>query len=171
MAWLMVGLRRAYSNEMNKFSQEIDVRVLEKRFDRAFQFFTDAFRIPQPHRFISFVTCLESLFCTSSNEIAFQLASRIAWFIGSDEYKKRATIFAMAKRLYRLRSKIVHGVKYKSTKINDSTLQLKVLLRMAFEKIITDDDIFRIFRDEHQKVSSKRYLEELNLGKPFDAWG
>lgn len=171
MAWHLVGLSRAYSNELNKLSQELDVRVLDKRLDRAFQFFTDAFRMLQPHQFIAFCTCLESLFCTNTTEIAFQLASRIAWFIGSDEYKKRAAIFAMAKRLYGLRSKIVHGVKYNSTQINDSVDQLKVLIRMAFDKIITDDDIFRVFRDEHQKVSSKKYLEGLNLGKPIDGCG
>lgn len=166
-AWLLVGLSRAYRNELERLSHELNVRVLDKRLDRAFQFFTDAFGMTQPHRFIAFATCLESLFCTDSIEIAFQLASRIAWFIGSDDYDKRAAIFAMAKRLYGLRSKIVHGVKYNSTQIDDSADQLEVLVRMAFAKIIIDDDMFRKFRDEDQKAC-KKYLEELNLGKPVD---
>jgi len=170
-AWHLVGLSRAYSNELNKLSQELNVHVLDKRLDRAFQFFTEAFRILQPHQFIAFCTCLESLFCTSTTEIAFQIASRIAWFLSRYEYEKRAELFAMAKRLYDLRSKIVHGVKYNYTEIDDSAGQLTAMLRIAFEKIIADDYTFRIFRDEHQKISSKRYLEDLNLGKPIDACG
>ena len=162
--WFFPALSRVYQNEMDKLSQELQKRVLGKKFDRAFQFFTDAFRVGEPHRFVGFATCLESLFCTSRNEITFQLASRIAWFLNPDDYKERSKIFNNVKSLYGLRSEIVHGTKYSLDKIEKSEMELITLLRRTFQKVLSDDCIYNIFRHNDRKVCGK-YLEELNLGK------
>ena len=162
--WHWIGLRKAYSNKLTDLSLELDERVLDKRLDRTLQFFNSAFALTQPHRFIAFTTCLESLFCTNNTEIAFQLASRIAWFISSDQYEVRSIFFNTAKKLYSLRSKIVHGIKYKSDELENATSELLGLIWIAFEKIIADDNLFKIFRDENE---CKIFLEALNLGKTF----
>lgn len=162
--WMFVGLGMAYANAVGKLSQEPNTRIFDRKLDRAFQLYIDAFRMHQPHQFITFATCLETLFCTGSSEIAFQLASRIGWFLHPDDYSKRAKIFAKAKSLYSLRSKIVHGVRFDVNKVRSSGRQMIFLARMAFDKIIRDDAIFHIFRHKDQAVC-KEYLEGLNLGK------
>lgn len=158
------GLNAAYLKEIDKLSQELYKRVFNKRFDRAFQFFTEAFRLAEPHRFIGFTTCLESFFCTSRNEITFQLASRVAWFLSPDDYGERRKIFTMVKSLYKLRSEIVHGVKYSHDKVEKNESKLITLIRRTFQKLLSDDCIYYIFRNKNQKVCSE-YLEALNLGK------
>jgi len=162
--WFFPALIRAYQKEVDKLSQELNRRVLNKRFDRAFQFFTDAFRATEPHRFISFATCLESLFCTSRNEITFQLASRVAWFLSPEDCEERSRIFAKVKTLYGIRSDIVHGTKYSPDKIEESEPQLTALARRTFQRILSNNSIYDIFRHKEQKVCNK-YLEDLNLGK------
>ena len=161
--WFFPALSQAYQNEVDKLSQELKKRVLNKRFDRAFQFFTDAFRATEPHRFISFATCLESLFCTSRNEITFQLASRVAWFLSPEHSEERSRIFTKVKSLYGIRSDIVHGTKYSPDKIEKSEPELIALTRRTFQRILSNDSIYDIFRHRDQKVCNK-YLEELNLG-------
>jgi len=161
--WFFPALSRAYSNEVDKLSQELNKRVLNKRFDRAFQFLTGAFRVTEPYRFISFATCLESLFCTSRNEITFQLASRVAWFLSPGDCKERNRIFTKVKSLYGVRSEIVHGIKYSPDKIEKSEVELITLLRRAFRRVLSDDSIYSIFRGKEQEVCNK-YLEELSLG-------
>jgi hypothetical protein len=161
--WFFPAFSRAYSNEVDKLSQELNKRVFNKRFDRAFQFFTDAFRVTEPHRFISFVTCLESLFCTSRAEITFQIASRVAWFLSPGDCEERSRIFTKVKSLYGVRSEIVHGIKYNPDKIEKSEVELITLLRRAFRRVLSDDSIYSIFRGKEQEVCNK-YLEELSLG-------
>lgn len=160
--WFFPALSQAYQNEVDKLSQELQKRVLDKRFDRAFQFFTCAFRVPEPYRFIGFATCLESLFCTSRNEITFQLASRVAWFLSPEDRKERIKIFTKVKSLYGLRSEIVHGIKYSLDKIEESEDELIELLRRAFLKVLSEDYIYNIFRGKEKEVCNK-YLEGLNL--------
>ena len=162
--WFIRALAQSYQKEVDKLSHELNKRVLNKRFDRAFQFFTEAFRLTEPHGFVAFAICLESLFCTSRAEITFQLASRIAWFLHPADYKKRMETFTKAKGLYGLRSEIVHGTNYSSSKINKSEKELISLSRKAFCKVLNNDNIYNIFRHKNQDVCNK-YLEGLNLGK------
>jgi len=158
------GFSSAYFKEIGKLSQELDQRVFNKRFDRAFQFFTEAFRLAEPHKFVSLTICLESLFCTSRAEITFQLASRIAWFLYPTDYKKRMETFTKVKKLYDFRSRIVHGTNYSSSKIDKNENELISLSRKAFCKILEYDNNYKIFRHKDQD-KCKKYLEGLNLGQ------
>jgi len=162
--WFLSGLTNAFLKERDKLSQELHGRVFSKRFDRAFQFFAEAFRTTEPHSFISFVTCLESLFCTSRSEITFQVASRMAWLLSPDDFKKRSEIFAKVKSLYNLRSAIVHGTKYSTAQIDEVEPDLIDLTKRAFRKILSSDNVYNLFRHDDQKICNK-YLEGLNLGK------
>ena len=161
--WFSQALDQAYSREVDKLSQELHKRVMEKRFDRAFQLFSGAFRVAEPYSFIGFATCLESLFCTSRNEITFQLASRVAWFLHPDDYNERITNFDKVKSLYGLRSEIVHGTKYSPSIIESSEGELIDFSREAFQKILSDDRIYNTFRHKDQNVCNA-YLDGLNLG-------
>lgn len=161
--WLAQALDQAYAREVDKLSQELHKRVMEKRFDRAFQLFGGAFRVAEPYRFIGFATCLESLFCTSRSEITFQLASRIAWFLNPDDRNERIKTFDKVKSLYGLRSEIVHGTKYSPSKIEGSEGESIDFTREVFQKILSDDRIYNIFRHKDQNVCNA-YLDGLNLG-------
>lgn len=161
------GLSAAYFKEIDKLSQELDQRVFNKRFDRAFQFFTEAFRLTEPHRFVALAICLESLFCTSRAEITFQLASRIARFLYPADYKKRMGTFTKVKELYDFRSRIVHGTNYSLSKIDKNENELISLSRKAFCKILEYDNNYKIFRHKDQD-KCKKYLEGLSLGQ--DKW-
>lgn len=161
--WFSQALEQAYSHEVDKLSQELHKRVMEKRFDRAFQLFSGAFRVAEPYSFIGFATSLESLFCTSRNEITFQLASRVAWFLSPADYNERSKIFRKVKSLYGLRSEIVHGTEYSPSKIESSEGELIDFMREAFQKILSDERIYNIFRHKEQSVCNA-YLDGLNLG-------
>jgi len=162
--WFIGGLAQAYSNEVDKLSQKLYKKPSDKKFVRAFQFFTEAFRLQEPHRFIAFATCLETLFCTNRSEITFQLASRIAWFLYPDDCKERFNVFNKVKSLYKLRSEIVHGTKYSHTKIVNAEGEAIDFAREVFCKILSDDKIYNIFLNKDQN-SLKKYLEGLNLGQ------
>jgi hypothetical protein len=61
------------------------------------------------HRFVEYVTSMESLFLTQEPEASFKLATRMATLIG-EKPRQRKEVFAFMRRAYDLRSKIVHGV-------------------------------------------------------------
>ena len=164
--WFIQGWQRAYFKEIDKLTSKIKV-VSEHRFIRAFQFFTDACRLSNPHRFVALTTPLETLFCTTPREITFQLSSRIAWFLEPDDFIKRTELFSVVQDLYDTRSKIVHGSKYDVSKVEKTVEDLEDLDRRVFLKILSSDPIYKMIFDKNQK-SWEQYLGRLNLGMSRD---
>ena len=162
--WFMPELAKSYQREINKLSHELNKRVIPERLDRSFQFFVEAFRLPEPYKFVAFATCMETLFCTGRSEITFQLASRIAWFLHPTDYKKRIETFARVKKIYGIRSDIVHGTNYSSSKIDIAEGELISLTMKSFYKVFDNDNIYNLFRHKNQELCNK-YLEELNFGQ------
>jgi hypothetical protein len=161
--WTLEGLNKTFWNEIDKLSIDLHKRPSGRRFIRAFQFFTNAFRLPIPHRYVAFTTCLEVLFCKEGSEVTFQLASRIAWFLNPNDSKQRLKTFYSVKKLYDIRSKIVHGAKFSTNKVEQSEEDVVAVLRKIFIKILSINDIYRLAFDKDQKVWND-YLTKLTVG-------
>lgn len=166
MKWFIQGWRDAYFREIHKATRKIK-HVSEQRFIRAFQFFTDACRMSNPHRFVALTMPLETLFCITPREITFQLSSRIAWFLEPDDFIKREKVFSDVRDLYGTRSKIVHGTKYDTNKVDNTVEDVEDLNRRVFLKILSCDHISKMIFDKNQK-SWEQYLGRLNLGMSRD---
>jgi len=92
-------------------------------------------------RVASFCTAMESLFATSSYELAHQLAERMAVFL-SDQPNERERVYREVKRAYKLRSKVVHGDVLKPSKISElveTSEACDELLRQAIRKALSDE--------------------------------
>jgi hypothetical protein len=93
-------------------------------------------------RIASFCTAMESLFATSSSELAHQLAERMALFL-SDEPEDRLRIYREVKRAYGIRSRVVHGDVLRQSKVAElleSSLACDALLRQTIQKAATNEE-------------------------------
>jgi hypothetical protein len=155
------GYGLALKRGLDKASDRLHKNPSKDRLGRAFQFFTQSFRLPEPFRFVGFSTCLETLLCTGRTEITFQLAGRLAWLLEPKEYEKRREVFKDAAKLYGLRSVIVHGADFSVDRIVGQEARLVHLCRRALWKLLSDHPAAAsFFRDPDA------YLESLNLGCP-----
>ncbi|MCA9765106.1 MAG: hypothetical protein KC455_01665 [Carnobacterium sp.] len=89
-----------------------DIFIKEKdsnRVDRA-KYFTLAARASSiiPTKLLNYISALECLFTTSTNELAHQISERVAILIGSN-IDDRLQYYSEIKVAYNYRSKIVHG--------------------------------------------------------------
>jgi hypothetical protein len=122
-----------------------------------------------PMRLVNQVMFMEILFSSSVQELSFQLASRISWYLRySHSPEGREQIFKKVKEIYGMRSKIVHGGTPKNTK--DFRAQMRLTLE---ESESINSEIFReILRRNHIELFSARHREEhlqkLSLGLPCD---
>jgi hypothetical protein len=108
-------------------------------------------------------TCLEILFSTDSSEISHKLAERVALFLGQT-FEERKRIFNRVKRLYSVRSKVVHGdVFSKSTlgTLREISLDADDLLRQLLRLILDSDELCALF--EGSKESREEYFIDLVL--------
>jgi hypothetical protein len=163
--WYIEGYMKAFSKEIRKLERKYK-EPSGQRFVRSFQFFKDACRLENPHYFVASMTSLESLFCTTSREITFQVSSRVAWFLHQDDPVERKKLFDDIKDLYDIRSKIVHGDEYSMSKVEDGLGKLEGVLREVFYKILSEEKIFGLFTNENKKLCDD-YLNGLNLGLSF----
>lgn len=161
--WIIDGLSDAIDQELDKISDKLHKNVSKNRLVRAFQFFCEAFRLTQPHRFLIFSVCLEALLSTRRTEIVFQLASRLGWLLEPKDYYKRREIFKETTQLYDLRSKIVHGVNFSISEVEAREERLIELCRRVFWKVLSDNKLFETFFGRDAKVCDE-YLDSLNLG-------
>ena len=163
--WFLDGYFSSYRSEIDKLSMELDKKPSNNRFIRSFQFFINGIRLPNPHRFIAIITCLESLFGKETREITFQLCLRIAWFLNPKNPNERVKIFEQVNNFYKLRSKIVHGAKFSTDKLEEAENELLFLVRSIFWKILSIDDIYKIAFEKDTK-SWDKLLDKLILGQP-----
>jgi hypothetical protein len=138
----------------------------ENRIIRAIEFAAIGFQTSHvPTRLVNHVIFLETLFSTSRNEIAFQLASRISWYLHKKtEVEEKEETFDKVKNIYNLRSKIIHG---------DSPKNISIKLLHEIEDINTRV-LNAILKKNHIKLFSLKKdlldqkLKKLALGLPLD---
>lgn len=162
--WSREGYSIAYNKEIAKLDHKLYKEASGQRFIRAFQFFTNACRLENPHRFAALMASLETIFCTTPREVVFQLASRTAWFLNPSNLGKRKKDFADLKNWYDIRSKIVHGGKYSISKIENTVEDLEDLIRNIFNKILSDEKVYKLLFNKDQNCWNQ-YLDGLNLGE------
>ncbi len=122
-----------------------------------------------PMRLVNQVMFMEILFSSDIQELSFQLSSRISWYLRhSYSPEEREEFFKKIKKIYTMRSKIVHGDSPK--KIKNLRTQMRQMLEEA-ESI--NSEIFReILGRNHIELFSasnrEEHLQKLSLGLPCD---
>ena len=134
-----------------------------RRYFRAFQVFCDSCHLRQPHGYVALATCLEALLSVGSSEVMFQLTSRIAWLLARDDAAKRVELMKEVKDLYDLRSRIVHGGRYKVDELLDKDKRLRAITRRVLVAVLSNDDLFKVFFSSATEESDK-YLTRLTVG-------
>lgn len=138
-----------------------DIFIKEKdsnRVDRA-KYFTLAARASSiiPTKLLNYISALECLFTTSTNELAHQISERVAILIGSN-IDDRLQYYSDIKVAYNYRSKIVHGdsiKKYyeKIESIEAVCQKVDFVLRTVFSQhsdifYKTDEEIENYFKNK-----------------------
>lgn len=116
-------------------------------------------------RIACFCTAMESLFATSSTELAHQLAERMAVFL-SDGPAERARVYGQVKKAYRLRSRVVHGDVLRHARISElveTSVDCDGLLRQAIYKTIVDEAARKALDSGNESLD--RYFVELLFGR------
>jgi hypothetical protein len=123
-------------------------------------------------RVVMYVTCLETLFSTDASELTHKLAERVAWFIGEDTMD-RMEVFANVKRVYDVRSKIIHGAvpKGECEKLVVEAKSADHLLRKIVNKIYGHPECAELFLSgcqsfEEHRQSFEKYFNHLVFDRP-----
>jgi hypothetical protein len=89
-------------------------------------------------RLVDAAVAWEALFGSQDrDQLSLQLALSIAWLLASDDYAERERIFRRAKRVYGLRSKLVHGGGAKAQEVEKAADELTEWLRQAVIALVT----------------------------------
>ena len=110
-----------------------------------------------------YTTCLEILFSTDSSEISHKLAERVALFLGRT-FEERKQLFNCVKRLYSVRSKVVHGDVFSKAslrRLREISLEADNLLRQILRLILDSEELCALF--EGTKEAREEYLIDLVL--------
>ena len=115
-----------------------------------------------PSSLVNNVVFLESLFSSSNNEISFQVASSVSWFLYHNESDdKREDLFTKIKKLYNFRSKIFHGgdIKNESEKIKENLKFSQELNTKIFQHILNSQH-FPVFcqNQNERQIQLKKLL-------------
>jgi len=112
-------------------------------------------------QFILLVTALESLFIKSSTELTFRLSSNITKFLypNLNNYKNRRDAFEKVKKLYNIRSQIVHGI-YREIEPQEYD-EIFELFSKIIGKLLEKDKIYKIFMDSEKH---QEFIKRLELG-------
>lgn len=102
---------------------------------------------------------LETLFAPSSkSELAHQVSVNVAHFVGSSPEEKKH-VYSVVKRMYDMRSQVVHGSKPKEEKLLLSVREGFPLATRALRRILLSRDLLETFADEHARMEMlKGYL-------------
>ena len=98
-------------------------------------------------KLIDLIVALESLLVKENQELSYRLSLRTSFLLGKNN-KERKELFCLMKKAYNLRSKIVHGSKYKNeVKINNKTIpiyklvsNIEDILRKSIKKALNFKD-------------------------------
>lgn len=102
-------------------------------------------------RFIMLNVVLESLFSTDNQELSHKISERAAFFL-EKEAENREKLFQDVKKIYNIRSKLVHGDVINNTPEENSQLlnDLERITQVALKKII-NEDLIDIFSEKPNK--------------------
>jgi len=98
------------------------------------------------HKFLSMCLALETLYTDreAGDGISYKLAVRLAHVIGGDDPENRKSYFSRAKRVYNLRSRIVHGTGKKNEKDAEARADAFALAQESLCSILKDDGLIEL---------------------------
>lgn len=163
MRWFVEGSMEIYRTRLRDAERKRYIDPAQSRFLRAYQAFTNSFRMDDPFRYVARATCLEALLGLGSAELTYQLASRAGWLLKPSDSDARYALCKDVRSYYNLRSKIVHGGTYKLTDLDDHGAKLLALARKLLWKIIFDDRLRKVFF-EAGKQQCDEFLRRLSIG-------
>jgi hypothetical protein len=161
--WFGEASVNIYGGRLRDTERKRYIDPSQSRFLRAYQAFANSFRMDDPFRYVARATCLEALLCVDSAELSHQLASRAGWLLKPSDSEARYAIYKDVKRYYGLRSKIVHGDKYRLTDLEDCGAKLLALVRGLLLKVIFDDSLHKLFFGA-RKNPCNEFLLKLSIG-------
>ena len=131
---ISIGSRGDYTltdEEAEKLSTKLISKYEKNNLtDLAIQNFTMVYDLPDGRlRFITLVTCLESLFNLGRDQIAHTISRHLSIIISNSEEQFKES-YKQIKKLYNMRSSIVHGGEYNGDIIKDY-LELSDKVRVA----------------------------------------
>lgn len=110
--------RDRLSNDAIRFAQRFapllrNYRSNERfnRFSNALRLYFNALHVGPDAAIVLFIGALEGLFSQATHELSHRLALAIAWYLEPDHRQRRRQLYSTVKRLYTVRSKVVHGDK------------------------------------------------------------
>ncbi len=117
-----------------------ETKALTKFNLGAFHWREGRFQNWMEYRIVSFVAGLEALFSTHAQEVAHQLSERVASFLEQDPLE-RVRLFKCAKKVYKTRSKIVHGGHVNPEETDRAECRSSQWLRKALLKIVEENHL------------------------------
>lgn len=126
------------------------------RVGRAFYFLMTARNESTlPIKVIHYCTFLECLFTSDSQEVTHKVSERFAYFLGNDT-NERKSFYKLAKDLYKIRSKAVHGQPVKETAENMKTALINIdsAARKILVSCLSKDETSSVFsfnNEEYEK--------------------
>lgn len=159
-------LRHSWDNEEAKLSID-DKSLLQKgshRISRAFYFLQIArSNADLAIKIANYCSSFESLFSTSTAELAHILSERVAVFIGSDS-NDRSEIYRNMKNAYKIRSTVVHGSVLKQKNINlldQVATTCDNYLRASMLNLFSSQKIFDLFSTDKNEELDQYFIERL----------
>lgn len=123
-------------------------------------------------RVANFCTALETLFSTSSSEIAHQLSERVSTFL-EEKLEERLAVYKKVKKAYELRSRIVHGsttTKKASKNPKDTSIEIESISKRVVLKIVENDAIFEAFNTSDEELGALLLSMVLNGKTPGESF-
>ncbi len=103
-------------------------------------------------RTIELFTALEGIFTTDNSEVTYKLSNRISWFLYPNDAEKRISVFKNVKDGYKLRSKVVHGLKFVDLPDLDLINNIHSWAKDVIIKILSDQKLINIFTSSNNKL-------------------
>jgi len=89
-------------------------------------------------RLVDAAVAWEALFGSQErDQLSLQLALSVAWLLAPDDHAERERLFRRAKKIYGLRSKLVHGGRTKAQEVEKAADELTEWLRQAVIALVT----------------------------------
>jgi hypothetical protein len=153
-----------FSKKENKF-----LEISIKRFSSALT------RMDAVDQLIDLMISIESLYVSSPGEITVRLSNRLSTLLAKND-QQREDYWSFSKKVYNLRSGIVHGDGLRSTEINGQDYSLEKIIEKLFElaresikiylKIVNQysgkNKIDKICEDIDRGLINKTYLRQLH---------
>lgn len=104
----------------------------------------------------NYVTALEALFATDTQELSHKLSERVALFLGGS-LAERLEIFTSVKAAYKLRSRVLHGdrlAKKDAASIAAIAKEVDAIARRALVQLLASPTLYELFEGSSEAIDA-----------------